>query len=93
MTLADRGRVTLAALVRWRPGLRFSVVVVAIAIIVGLAFAVSEAVAAQLRQSAADSALANVEAIVRGYVDPSVHEESLLLDSASDPQTEDELFG
>jgi diguanylate cyclase (GGDEF)-like protein/PAS domain S-box-containing protein len=92
VALSNRGRGTLAALVRWRPGLRFSVVIVAVAIIVGLALAVSEAVAAQLRQSAADSALRNVEAIVRGYVDPSVHEESLLLDAASDSQTEDELY-
>jgi diguanylate cyclase (GGDEF)-like protein/PAS domain S-box-containing protein len=78
-------RPTLAALGRRAPGLRAWVLVVAVAIVVGMAALVSQAAADQLRATAADSALRNVEAIVRGYVDPTLHEESLSLGAAADP--------
>ena len=53
-----------------RPGLRTVVVAPAVAVIVGMAIVVSNSVADELRRSATESAVHNVEAIVRGYVDP-----------------------
>jgi diguanylate cyclase (GGDEF)-like protein/PAS domain S-box-containing protein len=70
-----------AALRRRRPGLRAIVVAPAVAVIVGMAIVVSNSVADELRRSATESALHNVEAIVRGYVDPELQESSLDLDA------------
>ncbi len=66
-----------------RPGLRTIVVAPAVAVIVGMAIVVSNSVADELRRSATESAVHSVEAIVRGYVDPGLHETSLDLGAAS----------
>ena len=87
-TLRDRAQEVRA----WRPGLRFSVAGLALLVVVAMAAVVSELAARQLRQTAAESALANAEAIVRGFVDPTVHEENLLLDSAVDPAIQAQLL-
>ena len=74
-----------AARIRRRPGLRTVVVAPAVAVIVGMAIVVSNSVADELRRSATESAVHNVEAIVRGYVDPELDESSLDLDAPRDP--------
>jgi diguanylate cyclase (GGDEF)-like protein/PAS domain S-box-containing protein len=53
-----------------------------------MAFVVSHLAADQLRRTATESALLNVESIVRGYVDPTMHEGSLALGADADPQIE-----
>jgi diguanylate cyclase (GGDEF)-like protein/PAS domain S-box-containing protein len=53
----------------------------AVAVILGMAFVVSNGVADELRRSATESAIHSVEAIVRGYVDPVLQETSLDLDA------------
>ena len=75
----------------WRPGLRLSVAAPALLIVVGMAFVASEIVAGQLRQAATESALQNVEAIVRGYVDPSIQESSLDLGAEPDANIDAQL--
>ncbi len=75
----------------WRPGLRFAVGALALLVVVAMAAVVSELAARQLRQTAAESALDNVEGIVRAFIDPTVQEESLLLDSATDPDIQAQL--
>ena len=79
-----------AALPR-RPGLRTIVVAPAVAVIVGMAIVVSNSVADELRRSATESAVHSVEAIVRGYVDPGLHETSLDLGAARDPAIDAQL--
>ena len=81
----------VTAALRWRPGLRLSVAVAAITVVVGLAFLVSETASTQLRLTATESALHNVEAIVRGYVDPTIHERSLLVDAERDEEIVEQL--
>ena len=56
-----------------------------------MAFVASEIVAGQLRQAATDSARHNVEAIVRGYVDPSISEADLDLAAARNPTIDAQL--
>jgi diguanylate cyclase (GGDEF)-like protein/PAS domain S-box-containing protein len=56
-----------------------------------MAFVASEIVAGQLRQAATDSARHNVEAIVRGYVDPSISEGDLDLAAARNPTIDAQL--
>jgi diguanylate cyclase (GGDEF)-like protein/PAS domain S-box-containing protein len=56
-----------------------------------MAFVLSEQVADELRRGAMDSALRNVETIVRGYVDPVIDETSLQLDAATDPNLDPQL--
>jgi diguanylate cyclase (GGDEF)-like protein/PAS domain S-box-containing protein len=68
-----------------------SVVVPALLIVVGMAVVASEIVAGQLRQAATDSARQNVEAIVRGYVDPSISERDLDLGAARNPSVDAQL--
>ena len=80
-----------AAFGRPRPGLRSLVVVPTVAVILGMAIAVSISVADELRRSATDSAVHNIEAIVRGYVDPELHESSLDLDAPRDPAIDAQL--
>jgi diguanylate cyclase (GGDEF)-like protein/PAS domain S-box-containing protein len=75
----------------WRPGFRVSVAVPAILIVVGMAFVASEIVAGQLRQAATVSALQNVEAIVRVYVDPTVSQQDLDLGADPDPEIDAQL--
>ena len=74
-----------------RPGLRTIVVAPAVAVIVGMAIVVSNSVADELRRSATESAVHSVEAIVRGYVDPGLHETSLDLGAARDPAIDGQL--
>ncbi len=74
-----------------RPGLRTLVVLPTVAVILGMAFVVSNEVAGELRRSATDAAIHNVEAIVRGYVDPSLEETSLDLDARRDPAIDAQL--
>jgi diguanylate cyclase (GGDEF)-like protein/PAS domain S-box-containing protein len=50
-----------------------------------MAMAVSTTVADQLRQTATDAALHNVETIVRGYVDPTIDPDTLSLGGQPDP--------
>jgi diguanylate cyclase (GGDEF)-like protein/PAS domain S-box-containing protein len=75
----------------WRPDLRLSVVAPALLVVVGMAFVASEIVAGELRQTATQSALQNVEAIVRGYVDPTINETSLDLGGTPDPQVDAQI--
>ena len=84
---------TLKATVRSRPrpGLRTVVVAPAVAVIVGMAIVVSNGVADELRRSATMSAAGSVEAIVRGYVDPGLREDSLDLGARVDPAIDAQL--
>ena len=68
-----------------------SVAVPAILIVVGMAVVASEIVAGQLRQAATDSARQNVEAIVRGYVDPTISEGDLDIGAARNPTIDAQL--
>ena len=61
------------------------------AVILGMALVVSNSVADQLRHSATDAAIHNIEAIVRGYVDPSLEETSLDLDVPRNPAIDAQL--
>ena len=79
------------ARVRGRLGLRAAVVPPAVAVIVGMAVVVSNSVADELRRSATDSAIHNVEAIVRGYVDPALEATSLDLGASHDTAIDDQL--
>jgi diguanylate cyclase (GGDEF)-like protein/PAS domain S-box-containing protein len=74
-----------------RPGLRTVVIAPAVAVIVGMAVAVSSAVGDELRRSASDAAVHGVEAIVRGYVDPVLQATSLDLDEVGNPAIDLEL--
>jgi diguanylate cyclase (GGDEF)-like protein/PAS domain S-box-containing protein len=76
---------------RRRPGLRTVVVAPAVAVIVGMAIVVSNSVADEYRRSATESAVHSVEAIVRGYVDPALHETSLDLGAPEDPAIDAQL--
>jgi hypothetical protein len=81
----------VAARIRRRPGLRTVVVAPAVAVILGMAWVVSNGVADELRRTATESAVHNVEAIVRGYVDPELQETSLDLDAPRDPVIDSQL--
>lgn len=85
--------VTVSALVRdrWHPDLRTVVVAPTIAIVVAMAFVVSNGVADELRRIATDAAVHNVEAIVRGYVDPNLDAASLDLDASRDDALDAQL--
>ncbi len=76
---------------RGRPGLRTVVIAPAVAVIVGMAIVVSNAVADELRRSATDAAVHGVEAIVRGYVDPGLEGTSLDMLAARDPAIDAQL--
>jgi diguanylate cyclase (GGDEF)-like protein/PAS domain S-box-containing protein len=80
-----------AARIRRRPGIRVVVVAPAIAVIVGMAVVVSNSVADELREGAKEAAVHNVEAIVRGYVDPVMDDKSLDLDARHDPAIDAQL--
>jgi diguanylate cyclase (GGDEF)-like protein/PAS domain S-box-containing protein len=56
-----------------------------------MAVVVADVVARHLRDTAADAAVHNVEAIVRGYIDPRISEEVLALDAAVEPTISEEL--
>ncbi|MEP7157942.1 MAG: EAL domain-containing protein [Chloroflexota bacterium] len=61
------------------------------AVVVGMAVAIAEISAGELRRTAADAAVHQVEAIVRGYVDPGITEESLAMGMPSDLSVDAEL--
>ena len=56
-----------------------------------MAIVVSNSVADELRRGAIESAVHNVEAIVRGYVDPALGEASLDLEALRDPAIDSQL--
>ena len=87
----DTRRLALPAIGTWRPSFRLSVAGIGVAVVVVMAVVVAEVVAIQLRLTAADAAVHNVEAIVRGYVDPRINEDLLALDAPSDPAIVAEL--
>ena len=74
-----------------RAGFRALVVIPAVAVIVAMAIVVSNRVADELRESAKESAIQNIEAIVRGYVDPDLDETSLDLDAPRDVDVDPQL--
>ncbi|HET7685303.1 MAG TPA: EAL domain-containing protein [Candidatus Limnocylindria bacterium] len=76
---------------RVRPGLRTAVLGGSAVLIVALAVAIAVNVADHLRLTAADAALGNAEAIVRGYVDPILSEEGLHIDAEPAPEVQDQL--
>jgi diguanylate cyclase (GGDEF)-like protein/PAS domain S-box-containing protein len=75
----------------WRPSLRMWVGALAVAVVVCMAVVVADIAAGHLRQTAAEAAVHNVEAIVRGYVDPKVDEASLALGGRAQPEISEEL--
>lgn len=75
----------------WRPSLRLSVAALAVAVVVCMAVVVADIAAGHLRQTAAEAAVHNVEAIVRGYVDPKVDEAGLALGGEAQPEISAEL--
>ena len=76
---------------RRRPGLRTIVVAPAVAVILVMAIVVSNSVADELRRGATESAVHNVEAIVRGYIDPGLREASLDLNAPHNPTIDSQL--
>jgi len=86
-----RTAITAAAHVPRRPGLNALVVIPAVAVIVVMAIVVSNSAADALRESAKESAVQNVESIVRGYLDPVLDETSLDLDAPRDPAIDAQL--
>ena len=82
---------TIGQLRRWRPGMRSSVLVGSTLVIIAIAFALAMSVADHLRRTAADAAIGNAEAIVRGYVDPILSEDDLELGDVLAPGVEDQL--
>jgi diguanylate cyclase (GGDEF)-like protein/PAS domain S-box-containing protein len=70
---------------------RVTVVVPAVAVVLTMALAISALVADQLRETATRSNQRSAEAIVRGYVDPLLDEESLALDAPRDPDIDAQL--
>lgn len=79
------------AQLRWRPGLRTVVVAPTVAVVLGMAIVVSNSVADELRRSATESAIHNVEAIVRGYIDPALAESSLDIGAPRNSAIDDQL--
>ena len=67
------------------PGARALVLVLALGIVVGMAVLIAVSAADQLRRTAAESALHEIEAIVRGYVDPTLGPTSLVPGRPADP--------
>src|SRR5215212_5305737 len=75
-----------------RPSLRLLVAGAAFAIVVGMAVSVANIVADQLRQTAKEAALQNVETIVRGFVDPTIDPATLELGGVADEAITAELI-
>jgi diguanylate cyclase (GGDEF)-like protein/PAS domain S-box-containing protein len=78
-------------IILWRPSLRAGVLVGSAVVVICLALAIALSVADHLRRAATDSAIGNVEAIVRGYVDPILSADSLGIGAQLEPEVEDEL--
>jgi len=84
-------RFRLAAPRRWKAGFSLPVAIGVVGVVVGMAVLIAEIAAGQLRQTAADAAVHQVEAIVRGFVDPTISEETLELDAVPNPEIGAEL--
>src|SRR5919106_3322768 len=82
---------TIDQLRRWRPGVRTTVLGVSTLVIIVLALALATSVADHLRRTAAEAAVGNAEAIVRGYVDPILAADDLELGNVLAPGVEDQL--
>jgi diguanylate cyclase (GGDEF)-like protein/PAS domain S-box-containing protein len=85
--IASRAR----GVMRWRPSLRVAVLATSAVLVVGLAVAIAVSAADHLRLTAIDSQVGNAEAIVRGYFDPILSEESLGLTADPNREVEDQL--
>jgi diguanylate cyclase (GGDEF)-like protein/PAS domain S-box-containing protein len=81
----------LGAVRRWRPSLRGGVLGGSALLVVIMAVAIAVSVSSHLRETATVSAVGNADAIVRGYIDPIVTEDSLALTSGPDPVIEAQL--
>jgi len=81
----------LAAVVAWRPSLRFAVAGAALAIIVGMSFVISSLVADQLRQLAVNAALEHAESVVRANLDPALATDALQPGAVRDPDLDAQL--
>ena len=68
-----------------------TVAALALAVVLGMAAVMATAAAEQLQRTAIESAQANVEAIVRGYVDPIVDQDTLTVGAARDPTIDAQL--
>src|SRR5687768_5033383 len=90
-TISAPRRFRPAAPRRWKASFSVPVAILVIGVVVGMAVLVAEIAAGQLRQTAADAAVHQVEAIVRGYVDPTITEETLQLDAVTHPEIGAEL--
>jgi diguanylate cyclase (GGDEF)-like protein/PAS domain S-box-containing protein len=77
--------------VRWRPSLRLAVLAASGVLVVGLAVAIAVSAADHLRLTAIDSQVGNAEAIVRGYFDPILSEESLGVTAAPNDEVGEQL--
>ena len=86
-----RASVASTGSVQRRPSVHALVVIPAIAVIVAMAVVVSHSAAEALRESAKESAVQNIEAIVRGYLDPNLSEASLDLEAPRDPDIDSQL--
>ncbi len=81
----------IGALRRWRPSLRGGVLGGSAVLVFLMAVGIAISVSNHLRQTATDSAVGNADAIVRGYVDPIVSEQSLALTAGPDAEIEAQL--
>jgi diguanylate cyclase (GGDEF)-like protein/PAS domain S-box-containing protein len=81
----------LPAPLRWRFGLRGWVLLGSASVVIGLAFQIAGSAADHLREASRDAAVANVESIVRSYVDPILDEPSLDLGAAPNPDVQEQL--
>jgi diguanylate cyclase (GGDEF)-like protein/PAS domain S-box-containing protein len=76
---------------RWRPGLRGTVLGGSAALVVFMSVAFAVSTADHVRDSATDSAEANADAIVRGFIDPILTAEALSLAAEPAAEVEDQL--
>jgi diguanylate cyclase (GGDEF)-like protein/PAS domain S-box-containing protein len=74
-----------------RPGLRAAVLAASSMLVLALAVALAVSMADHMRRSATETERGNAEAIVRGYVDPILSEETLSLTARPDPEVEAQL--
>ena len=81
----------IGALRRWRPSLRGGVLGGSAVLVFLMAVGIAISVSNHLRETATDSAVGNADAIVRGYVDPIVSEQSLALTAGPDAEIEAQL--
>jgi diguanylate cyclase (GGDEF)-like protein/PAS domain S-box-containing protein len=75
----------------FRPGLRAWVLGGSALVVIGLSLTIAARASDQLRAAAADSAVGNAQAIVRGYVDTILTEEDLAIDAEPNPAVAEQL--